>query len=234
MLLGSPDVTPYDLRFRLLRIPVRVHPLFWLVMLMISGDIDNLRTSLIFVACAFVSILVHELGHALSSRLMGDEPIGIVLYAMGGYCSFHQNQLSPWRRVFVLICGPGAGFVLFGMVYAYAHFSEAPHSIPLGLVIRDLLVINLLWGLLNLLPLWPLDGGQIAGTLLSMVSSRNGMRWAHTISLLVAGGVAVWRLSVEDYWMAVWFGYFGFINYQILQSLRSSRREDDDSDWWRQ
>lgn len=68
-MLGSPEITAYDLRFRLLNIPVRVHPLFWLIMLFISGlaDID-LKLALVFVACAFFSILVHEFGHGLSAR----------------------------------------------------------------------------------------------------------------------------------------------------------------------
>ena len=43
MLLGSPDETAYDLKFSLLRIPVRVHPLFWLIMVMISGNLEDLR-----------------------------------------------------------------------------------------------------------------------------------------------------------------------------------------------
>jgi Zn-dependent protease len=233
MLLGSPDVTPYDLRFRLLGIPVRVHPLFWLVMLLISGDMGDFHASLIFVACAFISILVHEMGHGLASRLMGDEPVGIVLYAMGGFCAFHQNRLSPWRRVVVLISGPGAGFLLMGAVIAVAIAGYAPEAPGLQLAMQYLVFINLYWGVLNLFPLWPLDGGQIASTVLGMISPRHGMRWSHVISLLTAGCLAVWRLTVQDFWMALWFGYFALINYQILHSLHLSYQTSDEPEWWR-
>jgi stage IV sporulation protein FB len=236
MLLGSPEVTPYDLRFRLLRIPVRVHPLFWLIMLLISGDLDNRNPTgaAVFVACAFLSILVHEMGHGLSSRLMGEEPIGITLYAMGGFCAFHQMRLSPWRRLLVLFSGPGAGFLLLGAVFAYGVYVGVPESPALSEAYWSLIRINLVWGVLNLFPLWPLDGGQMLGVVLGMFSARNGMRWAHVVSLLVAGGLAVCLFSFHEYMMALWFGYFGFINYQVLQTLHYAYHSADDGEWWRQ
>ena len=50
-----------------------------------------------------------------------------------------------------------------------------------------MLWINIMWGLLNLLPVWPLDGGQITETVLSQVNPYDGRRWTHIVSL-VAGG----------------------------------------------
>ena len=235
MLLGSPDETAYDLKFSLLRIPVRVHPLFWLIMVMISGNVENLRNALVFVACAFVSILVHEMGHGLSGRLLGDEPVGIVLYGMGGFCAFQTNRITRWRRVFMLVCGPGAGFVLFGLVLALVAVQGWPRNPILNIATHDLLNINLLWGILNLFPLWPLDGGQITGTVLDMVSPRSGMRWAHVVSLLMAGLCAVlaWML-LHDVFMTLWFGFFGLINFQVLQRLHAAPWQADDPDGWRQ
>ena len=54
--------TPYDLRFHALGIPVRVHPLFWLGAALLAGRADDLAVIVIWVACVFVSILVHEYG----------------------------------------------------------------------------------------------------------------------------------------------------------------------------
>ena len=82
MLLGSSPETQYDLRFRLFGIPIRVHPLFWLVMVLLSGQPDSLLGAGIFVLCALFSVLAHELGHGLTARLLGYPPRGIVLYAM--------------------------------------------------------------------------------------------------------------------------------------------------------
>lgn len=233
-MFGSPDETPYDLRFRLFGIPVRVHPLFWLVMCLISGDLDNLKPMLIFVVCAFISIVVHEMGHGLAARLMGEEPLGIVLYSMGGYCAFQRNQLTPWRRIFVLLAGPGAGFVLLAIAFGLFVSHKVPETPTAQTALGYMLYINLVWGVLNLLPLWPLDGGQITSTFLSMFSARNGMRWGHVISLLVAGCLAILCGYLGQWFMAIWFGYFGVINYQLLQAMHYSFRSADDSQWWRQ
>jgi stage IV sporulation protein FB len=272
MLLGSPEVTAYDLRFRLLGIPVRVHPLFWLLMLLISGTPNNLMAAVVFVGCAFVSVLIHEMGHGLSSRAMGNEPVGIVLYAMGGFCQFMPRQQTPGQRLFVLLMGPGAGFILLILVMAagfglwgirpadalalagfygddplsrflalvaggegdpVAAIFNMPHSPPVHYAFVFMIRINLLWGVLNLLPIWPLDGGQIFGVVAGEVNPRDGQRWTHIAALLTAGAIAVWWASHEEYMLAVWFGYFGFINYQALQSLHQSHQFADQGDWWR-
>ena len=231
-MLGSAPTTPYDLRFRLFGVPVRVHPLFWLVMVFLSQQSNDLRMALVFVACAFLSILVHEFGHGLAGRLVGDEPTEVVLYAMGGYCAFTGTRVSPWRKVFVLACGPGAGFLLFGLVFAYALATARSDRSPLAEeALNNLLYINLAWGVLNLFPIWPLDGGRIVGVLLPLLNRRHGERWAHVLSLLTAGGLAAWWFSRHDFFMALWFGYFGYINYEVLRSMHDAHRYADRGDW---
>jgi Zn-dependent protease len=252
---GSPDQTAYDLRFRLLGIPIRVHPLFWLVMVLIGGH-EDLKGAAIFVACAFVSVLVHEMGHGISSRAVGNEPVGIVLYAMGGFCQFMPRSQTAGQRLLVLIMGPGAGFLLMALVLAAGNAAygilpadamalvgvgggngigalmRLPHSTIIPSVFFYLLEINFWWGVLNLLPIWPLDGGQIAGVLFGQVNPRHAIRWQHVVSLLTAGLIAVFWASREQYMMALWFGYFALVNYQALQTLQSSHRFSNDSEWW--
>ena len=78
-MVGAAE-TPYDLRFRLLGIPVRVHPLFWVVMAVLGWQDHNLPMVAVWVACVFVSILVHEYGHGLMAKslrqLAVDRPLG--------------------------------------------------------------------------------------------------------------------------------------------------------------
>jgi Zn-dependent protease len=257
MLLGSPDSTPYDLRFRLLDIPVRVHPLFWLVMLII-GPHQDLLSSVVFISCAFVSILVHEFGHGLSSRALGREPMGVVLYAMGGFCMFDAEHTVPWKRLIVLACGPGAGFLLLAFVLAFANAQygitplDALALIGVGggdpfnalmplrssRVLIDaffaLLYINFWWGVFNLFPIWPLDGGRMLQTVLGELNPRDGVRWSHVVSLLTAGGLAVYRASSGGpgaMFSALWIGSFAFLNYQILQSMHDAYRWGEDHRW---
>src|SRR4051795_2489217 len=114
-MLGMPEPTAYDLRFRFLGIPVRVHPLFWLCTALLAGQSASLDSVLIWIGCVFVSILVHEYGHGLMSRVFRFSP-SIVLYGMGGLCYSESERQTPWQRLAVLFAGPGAGFLLFACI----------------------------------------------------------------------------------------------------------------------
>ncbi len=93
-MLGVPDTTAYDLRFRFLGIPVRVHPLFWLVTALLASESRDPKAILIWIACVFVSILVHEYGHGLMSRAFRCSP-SIVLYGMGGSATPRRSGRPP-------------------------------------------------------------------------------------------------------------------------------------------
>lgn len=260
--LAAP--TPYDLRFRLLGVPVRINPWFWLVMAILSGQNNHLPGVLIFVGCALVSILVHEFGHGLTSASFGYHPSEIVLYGMGGYCACEIERQSPWRRVAVLAMGPGAGFLLLlvvcivGVLAFNIPFADdltimlnlagipAPGrglsmalfrlSRPARMIYTELIWINLMWGLLNLLPVWPLDGGRLCEVLLSMYNRRHGTRWAHIVSLLTAALIAMFFFRSKDLFGGIMFACLALMNYQMLQALhQASRYSDahDDADWWK-
>ena len=113
-MLGASE-TPYDLRFRLLDIPVRIHPLFWLVSAVLGWQEQNLPAVALWVACVLVSILVHEYGHALMARAFDASP-SIVLWGLGGLCYSQGERQTPAQRLAVVLAGPGAGFLLCGLV----------------------------------------------------------------------------------------------------------------------
>jgi stage IV sporulation protein FB len=233
-MLGMPAPTEFDVRFRLLGIPVRVHPLFWLITAMLGWG--RPRATILWVACVFLSILVHEFGHGLMARALGYHA-SIVLFGLGGLCASEAERQTPWQRLAVLISGPGAGFLLFGLVLAVS-FGLARQGVELAdeahTAIAYLLFINLVWGILNLFPIWPLDGGQITGVVLTMVNRRHGMRWTHAVSLVLAGGLALWMLKRADTFQAVFFGFFALTNFQMLQMLQQAGRSGfGDEDWWR-
>ncbi|HSO11633.1 MAG TPA: hypothetical protein VLT51_04610, partial [Anaerolineales bacterium] len=91
LLTQTPPPTQYDLRFSIAGIPVRVHPLFWLIALLL-GSSGALVEIPIWILVVFVSILVHELGHALAFRRYGIQS-HIVLHAMGGLTI---PESTPW------------------------------------------------------------------------------------------------------------------------------------------
>lgn len=121
-LLSDPGTTRYDLRFSVLGIPVRVHPMFWLVgALLGSGAGPQLGVIAIWIGCLFVSILVHELGHALAARSFGWPP-DIVLHGFGGFARYSPGFGYTRRRaIWISFAGPLAGFGLFAIVFG-VHF----------------------------------------------------------------------------------------------------------------
>lgn len=225
-MLGIPAETPYDLRFRLLGIPVRVHPFFWLIMAALGFNSD-VKTTLIFVVCAFLSILLHEFGHGMMSRVFGQRP-SIVLYGMGGLCYYGSiDRESPGHRFLVLVCGPLAGYVLAALAYCgilIAGISGTRLSPVVAQALETLVLINIAWSTINLLPIWPLDGGQMSEVVLGRLSAGNGKRWAHVVSLLLAGVLAILAYQYGSIFMTIWFAYFAFTNYQVLQMLHHYAR----------
>jgi Zn-dependent protease len=262
-MLGT-STTPYDLRFRLLDIPVRIHPMFWLVSLALGWRDNDLPGVLLFAACVFISILVHEFGHGLMARRFRGEP-SIVLYGLGGLCYSHTEKTS-WRRLAVILAGPGAGLTLclvvllatslaFGLtpgehlaiIRRVLRLGVDPEGILNAMVkLRQPMVfegywalvdINLRWSLVNLLPIWPLDGGQATQVVMSMADRRQGVRRSHIVSLVTAGILAVVCASGQaDYFLTIFFGLFAFMNYQVLQTLQHSGTFADQGgdDWWRE
>lgn len=248
----EPKATPYDLKFRLFGFPVRVHPLFWLgAAILGSSALDRgIIFLLIWMAVVFVSILVHELGHALAYRTFGADS-HIVLYVFGGLAVPWNAVHGRWRRIVVSLAGPVAGFLLCGAVYASEQFAPwAENSFPLLYLYLVLIAVNLWWGIFNLLPVMPLDGGRVSEEVCGMIWKRNGLRVALEISIAVAGLVALYGLACElekrngdgwlsnlphwfprgDFYTALLFGFLAAQSYQLLQQIGWVQSHWDDPD----
>jgi stage IV sporulation protein FB len=232
-MFGSVGTTPYDLRFRLFGIPVTVAPWFWLAAL-ITGWHENSedRISLLFIwiGCFFVSILVHEMGHALTALACGWPP-QVYLYGFGGLAVYRPTSgHTTGRSVLISFAGPGAGFLLYGLVYVAASALIAsgwPQTLePIWqyrlLVFVDFMeFINKWWGLVNLLPVLPLDGGRISEALFTRFRPWDGARLAAVLSVIVAGGVTFYAWQHREQYgtyPAILFGLLAFSNIQSLQA----------------
>ncbi len=236
MLLNEPPRSPYDLNFRLLGVPVRVHPLFWAVVLLLGlGGNSKPMEMLVWVAACFASIVVHEMGHALAARAHGWEP-WITLYGLGGLASYRPTYHSSRSQILISFAGPGAGFLfaaLLAIVIAATGHSprfdgswriglpiewEFYRSFQTNLLVFDLFYINIFWGLVNLLPIYPLDGGRIAREVLDLTSGRDGLRQSLWLSLIAAAGLAIYALAQRhDQFLAFFFGYLAYTSYSTLR-----------------
>ena len=231
-MLGIPTPTPMDLRLRLLGVPIRISPFFWLTACilgaLIGADWSGPSYAAIAAACIGLSVLVHELGHGLTARAFGLEP-SIVLHGLGGVCVTRDGPGTFGPRLLVIVMGPAAGLalaiatVIFWYLLTFNDVSIGPRA---EFALMVLLVLNVLYSLLNLVPIWPLDGGQFLVTVMDHLSPRNGTRRGHILSFLVSAGAAVTAVFLSQghppvpaplpLMMAFWLGSYAFMNFVLL------------------
>jgi Zn-dependent protease len=239
VLLGEPPQTAYDLNFSLFGIPVRVHPLFWLVTLLMGWNRRDPAAVLTWVVAVFIAILIHEMGHALVMRAYGYRP-WITLYGMGGLASHndgydHRSKgAEPLAQILTSLAGPAAGFAAAAVLiigFFLAGYGEGVVVTPLGPYVlglpnprladltNSLLFICVVWGVINLLPIYPLDGGQITREILLTFSPREGMRQSLVVSIAAAATMAaVGFVYWQSMFVAILFAYLAYSSYATLQA----------------
>ena len=207
-MLGNAGETELDLRFQILGIPVRVHPSFWLMGAFICWQSAGGRPDLVLIGiiCVFLSILIHELGHAITFRRYGHRG-EIVLYMMGGYAT--GGALSTWRNVIVSAAGPAAGFVVSAIVWVLMRtIPEETFMQHFSLLwaLNLLWFVNFWWGILNLTPCMPLDGGRIMESLVYRYWPQRADIKVLWICSLSSGGVALIGAQQQRQFLMIMFG----------------------------
>ncbi len=165
----------------------------------------------LFMMAGFISILVHEMGHALMIRKYGLQT-QVTLAAFGGYASYQAGILSRKQSFLVTAAGPGLQ-IIFGLLVLVLAGIVAPPSIPIAYFIKVLCWISLAWAFLNCLPIYPLDGGQM---LAAVLGPRRG-RAVHLTGVVVAGILAVLGFASNQWFIAVFMALFAWQNYQMMQ-----------------
>jgi stage IV sporulation protein FB len=246
LLFQVPPPTRYDLRFNLAGFPVRVHPLFWLIAVLLGSSSGDLLQILIWVFVVFISILIHELGHALAFRRFGLSS-QIILHFSGGLTvpestlwgsRWANVALGPNEQIFISIAGPGAGFLFAALIIGGVILSGGSIITTrlLGIIplpgfallpfggnilasfVTALLWVNIFWGFINLMPVYPLDGGNVARSILLQVDPVDGVRKSLWVSVITGGLIAlVAFFLLHSVYMALLFGFLAFQSYQTLQ-----------------
>ena len=211
---------------KVLGIPTKIEPSFWVLSLFLaSSRISSPPLLFEWAVIVFISVMFHELGHALVGRRFGLSP-QIKLYSMGGLTSWSEpKEISPLKRLAISLAGPAAGFLLGGICYiAGPPLLNSGRSELFTVAYHDLIWINIGWGFFNLLPMLPLDGGNVVLTLESWLTKKHDQIFSRAISLLTSLSIIYLAFMRRSSWVAILGIWFAYSNASyLLQRLKRSR-----------
>jgi Zn-dependent protease len=205
------------LRFTLFQFPVAVHWMFWVNCALISGSMENLPVLLIFAAAAFVSILIHELGHAFLMRHYRARA-SILLYALGGLAIPTGARFSRGANILISLAGPAVQIAVGLLALQLARMLELSASYGITLnFLHIFFYISIFWGLLNLIPIFPLDGGHILNGILGP------RRWRLTLQISIGccAVLILWCLLTQRFYNAIILGMLAYSNINRLKGDRT-------------
>ncbi len=217
---------PIGLRFNV-GVPVNIHWSFLAVPLLLlwSGQ-RPWEYSLAFAGVLLVSVLVHELGHAAAFGAFGRKSSIIVYAPFALTISEDERPLRDLPAVVVALAGPFAGVIL-GLLALWGQRTGMGENHELtAVLISDTILVSLGYGLLNLVPLLPLDGGQVMQRIVWRVDPDRRETTPHLVSIVIAAICAgiVWRLDLASPGILyVFIGFLAMINFTQLRAARADR-----------
>jgi len=199
----------------------------------------------IWVGVTFISILTHELGHGLAFRYFRIR-CDIVLYHMGGLAipgagmlwgrNGRRTQLSHLDQIIISGAGPAIQLLLAACVGIVAiscgifvpEFKWLSDTMRLDVgtprnpfayaFVRFMVTSSIWWAIINLLPIYPLDGGHIAQHLIGMYRRTSGLMEAHALSAVVGVALAFWCITHGMELNALFIASMVMNNIQTIQS----------------
>ena len=205
------------LTFRLFGIPVSVHFSFLLIAFFGLGAYSGWEIAA-WTAAVFVAVLLHESGHAFTARGFGGVSVSVTLFALGGYTSWASPRtIGPGRQFLISAAGSAVGITV-GLAVIGLSRAGALDTLPdLAIVFLESFVwAGLVWGVLNWVPILPLDGGHMLQHALEMVVPSRATGIAKVVSV-IAGVAAV---GAAFYYGQTFLAIF--VGVITLMGLRSS------------
>lgn len=174
-----------------------------------------------------ISIFIHELGHALTARKLKLPLERIHLFLFGGMAELKHRPLQPFNELYIALAGPAASLIFAGLSFLFL-ISLPDISSPVYLVTQYIMYMNLLLGLFNLLPIFPLDGGRAirAAIWYSKNEFYQASKITYNISLALIGFLfflALVTFFLFEIMVTIWLGllaiYLAYTAYSGKQEL---------------
>ena len=212
--LGSVRGTSIDVDFNF----------FFLVLLFVVlnyNPAQGIHYALLWIPILFISVLIHELAHAGMIGLFGFGSSHIVLTGMGGV-TINQRRARPWQDMLISVAGPLSSFGLWLLtLWVMASFEIARTDRMLAELLPRLAWANRVWGLFNLIPVPPLDGGHATREFFRMFLSE---RTAFVVSIWIAivGGsaIAIYMLFGGIIFVSLYIAWFVYMAFQQWQYFK--------------
>ncbi|HZO73485.1 MAG TPA: site-2 protease family protein [Ktedonobacteraceae bacterium] len=189
-----------------------------------------LLLGLIAALLLFASVLVHELAHSLVARARGMSVKSIVLFIFGGVSNIEQEPQSPGSEFQMAFVGPLTSLIIGALSYGLLLLIGNRPS-PIAAILLYLAWANVLLGIFNLIPGFPLDGGRVLRSIIWKVTG-NGNR-ATNITTIVGQIIAylfillgIWLFFGGDTLDGIWIGFIGWFLLNAAQSARAQATID--------
>jgi Zn-dependent protease len=182
-------------------------------------EVDQHSTDRAFliVPVILVSLLIHELAHAGTIGILGFGPSRVLLAGMGGV-TINERKARPWQELLISLAGPLASFAIVGVAFAVGRRDI--------LFLKMLLQVNLVWGIFNILPVPPLDGGHAVRHFLGLFMRELPAFYAATWIGIVCGlAFALLAGWLSEIFIAVFMGYFVLLNFRQWRLVRAAQRQ---------
>ncbi len=221
---------------RFFGIDVYIHWSFWLLPVLVLfsqgglGDLGTAAFLLSILAAGFGCVVLHEYGHALAARAFGIGTRDITLYPIGGVARLESMGRKPWQEFWIALAGPAVNVVLILLLASVltAAFLADPAGVPESLGVHFLsllLALNIGMVVFNLLPAFPLDGGRVLRSLLSLgLGKLRATRLAARVGAVLAWLIALGGALFLGNPTLLVIGLFVFLAGQ--QELQEVEREE--------
>ncbi|HEY2027960.1 MAG TPA: M50 family metallopeptidase, partial [Myxococcales bacterium] len=204
------------LSFKVFSFPVVVYPVFFLGAFLLGPGFGLGWQMLVWVAVVFVSILIHELGHAVVGKLLGGEP-EIHLQMLGGVTYPRlRRRPGPLQQFVLSVAGPLAGIGLGAAAWALGRAMPPDPESPSAMAMEFIRFCSFVWAGFNLLPILPLDGGQMMLAIIEGVRRKPSeilASWVSAAIALAAALVVFAHYGIREPFLLGWFVLFAFQNF---------------------
>lgn len=173
----------------------------------------------------FVSVLLHELAHSVVARARGLPVKNITLYIFGGVSNIEKEPGSPGIEFQVAVVGPITSLLIGALALALLYLLGQSNS-ALGAILMYLGFANILLGIFNLIPGFPLDGGRVLRSIIWKITGnlRQATRIVTVVGQIIAYLfilVGIWLFFAGNFINGLWFGFIGWFLLSSAQSANS-------------